>query len=335
LTGCFYRHDNSLETDPPQATPAALVGGRELRLERARGRTGPGSNTLDDVAGESISAYAWNMTIPTTPRQLAAGLLDALRDTSDPLGAAEAALPWLTWMGRSIRSEATGEILLRARDANSDGGIDRLAEAILYWHERLAYGWSPNADRTDPETLDAPLEPATPPPPYESRQARLERANESFAGIPPREEGRIVHIGFRVVEEWRARGSDQSFFRFVANLPAYLEMAGQDPATIEDIDLLEALTRIQTDRDRERWAARGTTGSAPAIPGPPEPVPQAEETIRRLFQVARENAWSESDALMWLTSSSTLFPGPGHRGIYHLDDPGYVAERAEEQFGSW
>ncbi len=76
-------------------------------------------------------------------------------------------------------------------------------------------------------------------------------------------------------------------------------------------------------------------GSAPGIPAPPEPLSLAEETIKRLFQVVRGDTWSEGDALLWLTSRSTLFPGPGLRGVYHFDDPGYVAERAKGEFGCW
>lgn len=65
----------------------------------------------------------------------------------------------------------------------------------------------------------------------------------------------------------------------------------------------------------------------------PAPVQEAEETIALVLQAARENGWSERDALIWVTSPSTYFPGPGHLPVDHLDKPEYVAEMARNRFG--
>jgi hypothetical protein len=271
------------------------------------------------------------MTSRTTAQQLAADILMAVQGGPDPLGAVEKALPWLSWMGSSARSEATGEILLRARDAAADGNTDPLARAILVWHERLATGvetpWNDN-----PQDLVTPLDPISPPPPYDSRAARLERDNRPFSGLPPRDERRIGYLIYRISSEWRAVATDQTFLQFTTDLPRRLGMGGRDPSTIADAELTEALTQIQDKRERDRTAQRASSPNKVVVPEPFEPVPRAEETIRRLFLVARENGWSESDALMWLTSSSAAFPRPKDRGVYYLDNPEYIARQARDQF---
>lgn len=272
------------------------------------------------------------MTSRTTPQQLAADILTALEGGPDLLGAVEAVLPWLSWMGSSARSEATGEILLRARDAVADGNTDPLARAVLVWHERLATGvetpWNDNS-----QDLLTPLEPLGRPAPYDSREARLERNNRPFSGLPPRNEGRIGHLLYRISSEWRAKSTDQTFLQFTADLPRQLGMGGRDPSSIMDAELTEALTQIQGTRERDRIAQRASAPNVVASPERYEPVPQAEESIRRLFQAARENRWPESDALMWLTSSSLAFPYPKDRGVYYLDDPEYIASQARDEFG--
>lgn len=272
------------------------------------------------------------MTSRTTPHQLAADILTAIQEGPDLLGAVEAVLPWLTWMGSSARSEATGEILLRARDAAADGNTGPLARAVLVWHQRLATGvetpWNDN-----PQDLLTPLEPLSTPAPYDSREARLERNNRAFSGLPPRDERRIGHLIYRISSEWRAKSTDQTFLQFTASLPRQLGMGGRDPSTITDAELTEALTQIQDTRERDRIAQRTSAPDEVAAPERYEPVPQAEESIRLLFQAARENHWSESDALMWLTSSSLAFPSPKDRGVYYLDNPEYIAQQALEEFG--
>ena len=160
----------------------------------------------------------------------------------------------------------------------------------------------------------------------------FERSLEPFAGLPPRDWRRIGHISFRLGEEWRVRGSDQRFFQLVANLPHYLGFQDRNAYNIEDVELLTALIQVQEDWDRKRWSENKTAAN-PAPKSPPAHVPEAEETIRLLFQAARDNGWSERDALMWLTGQSTYFPEPEQRGVDYLDDPEYVAERARNAFG--